>query len=77
MTTKQNIAKVEAAESYDIARLIVKGLAGERSQYTDLELWTGREWEAVHRAAEELLPLYRQNLLPAELLARLGRSMVD
>lgn len=76
MTTAQNIARVEGVEAYDIARLIVRGLAGERSKWNDVELWSGREWEAIHRAAEELLPLYQNRQLPDELIARLGRSMI-
>lgn len=74
MTTKQNIAKGRNADTYDIARLIVQGLAGQRSAWANVEQWSGREWAAVYEAAEALAPLYRDGLLPEELIARLGRS---
>lgn len=77
MTTKQNIARGRQASAYDIARLIVGGLAGQRSAWADPSLWSGREWEAVHRAAEALVPLYEDGLLPDELVARVGRSMLE
>lgn len=75
MTTQQNIARAATADADDIARLLVAGLAGQRSPFARLEHWSGRELDAINRAAEELLPLYRDGLLVDELIARLGRSM--
>lgn len=75
MTTHQNITRAASADVDDIARLLVAGLAGQRSPFARLEHWSGRELDAINRAADELLPLYRDGLLAPELLARLGRSM--
>lgn len=75
MTTSQNIKAAATATRLDIARLIVAGLAGQRSSFADVDNWSGREFRAVMDAAEALLPLYHNDLLPDQMLARLGRSM--
>jgi hypothetical protein len=77
MTTKQNHTRGLEGNEYAIAQLIITGLAGQRSPHGDIATWSGREYEAVRRAAEELAPLYRNNQLPDELIARLGRAATD
>ena len=77
MTTKQNTQTAANAEAFDIAQLIVQGLAGQRSQYGNIAQWSGREYREVMDAAEQLVTLYRNELVAPELIARLGRSMQD
>ncbi|MDO8341537.1 MAG: hypothetical protein Q7T59_06205 [Candidatus Woesebacteria bacterium] len=77
MTNAQNIREGRKAAPYDIARLIVQGLAGQRSSFASVDNWSGREWAAVMRAAEELAPLYEHGLIADELIGRAGRSMRD
>ena len=75
MTTKQNTQAGTEATAHDIAQLIVQGLAGQRSEYADIQKWSGREYRAVMEAAEALVTLYRHELVAKELVARMGRSM--
>ena len=75
MTTKQNTRTARDATTFDIARLLAAGIAGQRSIYCCIDLWSGRELDALMQAAEALLPLYRNDALPDEMIARLGRSM--
>lgn len=75
ITTTQNYRLGLTATAYDIAALLSRGLAGQRSRFAHVDAWSGREEDAILRAAEELLPLYQNGALPAEMIARLGRSM--
>lgn len=77
MTTKQNIQTGRTATAYDIAQLIAQGLAGQRSAYGSIDQWSGREYAAIMSAAQELVTLYRDDLVADELIARVGRSMLD
>jgi hypothetical protein len=74
MTTTQNYRAGLEAEPWDVARLIVQGLAGQRSEWANIEKWSGRELEAVMLAARELTSLYNTNMLPDALIARAGRA---
>lgn len=77
MTTQQNMRIATEANRLDVARLIAAGLAGQRSVYSDVARWSGREYNALMDAAAILLPLYQEDMMADEMQARLGRSMLD
>ena len=80
MSTKQNLDMAQTATKDDVLRLLLAGLAGQRSRFASAYAWAETDGHVrvlaeLTQIAEQVADMYAEGRMPQELVGRLGRSM--